>query len=93
MVFGRKDDDGAPKTVELRTVSGGRFQINGVPGKSIAKITTAIRWGNLNVAQFPVEDGLILFPIASVEMVLVHDAPVDAGDGVYTYDGDGDEDE
>ena len=93
MVFGRKDDDGAPQTVEVRTASGGRFQIKGVPQKSIGKITSAIRWGNLNVVQFPVDDGLLIFPVASVEMLFVHEAPVDAGEGVYTYVGDGDEDE
>lgn len=93
MVFGRKDDDEEPKTVEVRTASGERYQIKGVPSKTIGKITTAIRWGNLNVAHFKVEGGELFFPTASVEVFYVHEAPVDDGDGVYTFAGDEDEDE
>lgn len=94
MVFGRKDDDGEAKTVEVRTVSGGRFQINGVPSKTVGKMTTSMRWANLHIMEFPVhEDALLFFPTASVEMLFIHDSPVDAGEGVYTYLEDEDEEE
>ena len=94
MVFGRKDDDGQAKTVEIRTASGECYRINDVPSKTVGKMTSSMRWANLHPLQFPVEGGSVLFfPPANIEVMLINDAPVDAGEGVYTYLEDEEEDE
>ena len=93
MVFGRKDDDGESKMVEISTVGGAHYRISAVPPKTIGKMETGIRWANLPVLKFPVkEGGALFFPIASIDMFFIRDGPVDVQEGDYTYL-EGDEDE
>ena len=86
MVFGFGRDKGEPKTLELRARQGEMYWILDVPAKKIDKIVNAQRWGQPVILDFPVTEGArLVFNWEAIELLLVRDAPVDAGEGVFHY--------
>lgn len=94
MVFGFGKDKGEPKTLELRSRQGETYWILDVPAKKIDKIVNAQKWGHPVILDFPVTEGArLVFNWEGFDLVLVRDAPVDAGTNVYHYLEGAEEDE
>lgn len=94
MVFGFGRDTGEPKTIELRSRQGETYWILDVPAKKVDKIVSAQKWGHPMILDFPVTEGArLIFNWEAMVALLVRDAPVDAGNNVFHYLQDAEEDE
>ena len=92
--FGKDKDNDEPKTLELRSPHGGKYWINNVPANKIESLFKAQKMGWPIRLDFPVTEGArLVFNWENLELLLIRDAPVDAGNNVFHYLEDAEEDE